>query len=69
MEITEEIQERSHKIQGELHKIVESLYKEGKPTLSYQDCFNVVLITKLAELELKIESLENRPLPKIDSIY
>lgn len=70
MEFTKELTDRTNKIQLELQSITETAYKYRKnDKLTYQDCMNVAIFTKLAELELKIEGLENRPLPKIDSCY
>ena len=55
MEITEEIQERSERIQKELSTIVEMGYNNS---VSYQDAMNVALFIKMAELELQIEKLK-----------
>ena len=57
MTITPEIQDRSEKIQTELQEITEISYKST--SADYQDCMNVAIFTKMAELELKIEKLEN----------
>lgn len=61
MEITNEIQDRTDCIQKELGEITAFAYQSGSKSLEYQDCMNVAIFTKLAELELKIEELQNRP--------
>ena len=57
MEITLEIQERSTKIQEELNEIIGRITANG----TYQDRMNVAIDYKLAELELRLEKLENKP--------
>lgn len=61
MEITKEIQIRSERIQLELQHIVDLTHNPaggfgGKAY--YQDCMNVAIFTKLAELEIRIDELQ-----------
>ena len=62
MNITPEIQKRSEEIQNEFQHTVDKLYNPTKSTFDakahYQDCMNVAIFTKLAELELKTEQQE-----------
>jgi hypothetical protein len=58
MKITPEIQKRSEEIQSQLQHIVDLTFKPNlNPKQKYQDCMNVAIFTKLAELELKNEEL------------
>lgn len=58
MKITPEIQKRSAEIQLELQHIVDLTFSPMlNPKQEYQDCMNVAIFTKLAELELKNEEL------------
>lgn len=58
-----EIQKRAEEIQNEIHRQVEAAMPntEDNKTLNlqYQDCTNVCIFRKLAELELKIEEMQN----------
>lgn len=57
MEIIPEIQERADKIQIEMQHVVDSVFKPSSG-ITYQDCMNVAIFVKIAELELKIEKKE-----------
>ena len=57
MNITPELQNRTDIIQADLHAITEIAFKSHKP-VSYQYCMNTAMMMKLAELELKIEQID-----------
>lgn len=57
MKITPEIQKRMDEIQAEAHSFINFL-KDQKPTSSAEALYDVFYFKKLAELELKLESLE-----------
>lgn len=61
MEITEEILIKAEQLQKECHNIVaEIVLNQKKDTqITTQDGTNVFMFKKLAELELRIEKLEN----------
>lgn len=59
MEITHEIMDRTNKVQVELQDLVTIAWSTKKDTTTYQDCLNAAIYTKLAELELKLEKLQN----------
>ena len=51
-------QKIAEKLQEDCHKTVEAVLKESKK-VSYQDATNVWLFNKLAEMELRLQELEN----------
>ena len=54
-----EVQNRVDKIQAETHNMVGKILNEDKTgKISYQDATNVILMHKIAELQLKIENIE-----------
>lgn len=54
----EKIQRYAGFIQEESHRTVEYIIKHSEKSITYQDAVNVFLFRKLAELTIKIESLE-----------
>ena len=62
MKITEELQDRADKIQKEAHEYVNNTIKilnKNEAVIVYDDIMNMYLYTKIAEMEKKIEELEN----------
>lgn len=58
MKIDKQILRISERLQDDCHKVVEAVMQESNK-VSYQDATNVWLFNKLAELENRIEELEN----------
>lgn len=61
MKISEEITTRSEKLQQDCHNFINQtqLNNDNKKEPSYNDIQTIWLFTKLAELELKLESIKN----------
>ena len=61
MQIEERIQVKTGELQMECHSLVQNIINqsEDKSSIKYQDAFNVWLFMKLAELEIKINDLNN----------
>jgi hypothetical protein len=61
-----EIQEIAEKIQKDCHKIVEAAWKPNpkesavNAQLQYQDCMNVAIFRKMAEMQLQINNLSKQ---------
>lgn len=54
MKINKETQDRAEELQKEFHNQINKMFEKG----TYQDCMNVCLIAKIAELEIEIKKLK-----------
>ena len=58
MSLEEEIQKRSEDINNDIHTQLDEMFNHAtKKNLSYQDVMNILLIRRIAMLELQIEDL------------
>ena len=57
-----EILKRGTEVQERMHKFIDAFYKAHPDTnITYENVTNVMLMNEIAQLELRIEKLENRP--------